>query len=415
MKLLVLALAILTSCLTNGQVTLLYNGIVLDEEQKPIPFAHVKYSQSVFAVSDTNGRFLVALSENKLGDTLTVSAMGYATYYTLLSQHTRAELLTITMLPETYMINGVTINNNRAKNHWLKALEKLQSAMPSTSYTYPALYQQMHKENGQYVRLIEAGMTVYDVVATYQSGILQERFSFNQIRRSNVYERNGDDHGDHLVDMFLENSLRYPTGTIMDMRILNQFEIGYADSHCTTCGDSLELLTYHYEKSSSPKILEGKIWLYKGSLKLFAIEENATHNPQYYERGLSFGSGGDNHWLFMSSSKNLIFNYIDDKVYLKSLTFEYLHHIHDRALGRVRYELTESFSLFFDTPTLHPDGFVPDRNYTRSGNLYSRKYEYEEDFWKLFPLAIEHPLPTNVLLSFSNKLPLAEQFKRNGE
>lgn len=413
MKQKILLLLLVLSSSVYAQDILLFNGTVLDTDKQPIPFAHLMY-KTTFAVSDTAGRFVLAIPANKLNDTLLVSSMGFATERIAMKEQSANRILTITLLPETYEINGVTINNNRAKNHWLKALQKLETSLPNESYTYPALYRQVHKENGTYVRLIEAGMTVYDVAATYKSAILQERFRFEQIRRSDVWERNGDAHGDHLVDMFLENNLRYPAGTIMDASILNQFDISYYDSHCTICGDSLELLVYHYEKSSSPKILDGKIWLYKGSLKLFALEENASHNPQYYERGVTFG-GGDNHWMFKTSKKILTYAYIDGKVYLKDLQFEYLHHIHDRALGMMRYEITESFSLYCDTPALKPYGFVPDRNYTRSGNLYSRKYAYEESFWRRFPLAVEHPLPEEVSQTFSDKMPLAEQFRRNGE
>ncbi len=412
-QLLLLLLLSLGSQMMAQQIVLL-KGNVVDTEKQPIPFAHVQYGENLYTISDTNGHFDVAIDANNLSDTLRVSSMGFSNSLTALTKQSIKEGLTIVMMPEIYTINGVTINNNRAKNHWLKALEKLQNHLPSKAYTYPALFRQMHQENGAYVRLIEAGMTVYDVAVTYKSDILQERFSLDQIRRSNVMERNGDAHGDHLVDMFLENTLRYPTGTIMDLKILNQFEMSYDDSHCTTCGDSLELLTYHYEKGSDPKILDGKIWLYKGSMHLFAIEENATHNPQYYERGMSFG-GGDNHWMFKNSKKTMMFAYHDGSVYMSSLQFEYLHHIQDRALGMIRYEVTESFSIYCDAPTLHPYGFVPDRTYTRSGNLYSRKYEYEDGFWRKFSLALENPLPTEVMQTFSSKTPLAEQFKRNGE
>jgi hypothetical protein len=71
--------------------------------------------------------------------------------------------------------------------------------------------------------------------------------------------------------------------------------------------------------------------------------------------------------------------------------------------------------MFCDAPTLHPDGFIPDKSFARSGNLYSRKYEYEERFWQQFSLAVNNPLPNEVVQTFSSKVPLMEQFKRNGE
>lgn len=412
-KQLALLLLLAISWPSIAQNILLINGYVWDAENNPIPFAHVKYN-TTFVVSDTAGHFLLPVSANKLYDTLTVSSIGFTTACIPLTKQAFDQQLNIVLIGETFEIDGVTISNNRAKNQWLKALGKLESSLPRESYMYAALYRQVHQENGTFVRLIEAGMTVYDVAATYKSAILQERFRFDQIRRSDVYERNGDLHGDHLVDMFLENNIRYPAGTIMDTKILNQFEMSYKDSHCASCGDSLELLVYHYENSNSPKILDGKIWLYKGSLKLFALEENASYNPKYYKRGVTFG-GGDNHWMFKSSKKTLAYTYVDGKVYLKELQFEYLHHIHDRALGMVRYEITESFSLYCDVPTVKSYGFVPDRNFTRNGNLYSRKYAYEESFWRRYPLAVEHPLPEEVSETFSGKIPLAEQFKRNGD
>lgn len=389
-------------------------GVIYDSAKQPIPFAHIRYKETLLTVADSQGYFALTLPERGIKDSITITAIGFVTIKVAIKDHSPNGPLKVTMSAETFLINGVTISNNKAKNHWLLALEKLKAQLPSASYTYPALFRQVHLENGTYVRLIEAGMTVYDVAATYSSAILQERFNLEQVRRSNVLERNGDAHGDHLVDMLLENNLRYPTGTIMDAKSVAQFEISYDDSHCDICGDSLEQLAYKYEMGNDPKILEGKIWLYQGSLKLYGLEETATRNPQYVERGMALG-GGDNHWMFQESRKTLHFAYVDHKIYLSSLHFAYLHHIQDRTIGVVRYELTESFSLYCDRPVLHPEGFVPDRGYARSGNLYSRKYDYEESFWQRFSLAIAHPLPNEVVQTFSSKVPLKEQFRRNGQ
>jgi hypothetical protein len=397
----------------SAQNAVLIEGTIYSSEAQPIAFAHIKHKETTFTVADAEGNFSLKVNGN-LNDSLEITAIGFITLKVPIKHFATNRRTKVIMQPETFVIDGVTINNNKAKNHWLLVLEKLQKQLPSSAYTYPALYRQVHQENGTYVRLIEAGMTVYDVAATYRSDMLQERFNLEQVRRSNVLERNGDAHGDHLVDMFLENNLRYPTSTIMDAKVVGEYEIRYDDSQCEICGDSLEQLAYKYENVHKPKLLEGKIWIYKGSLKLYGLQETATRNPQFIERGMSLG-GSDHHWMFQTSVKNLRFSYYDGMIYLNNLQFEYLHHIQERTIGVVRYEVTESFSMFCNAPTLHPGGFVPDNRYARKGNLYSRKYEYEESFWQHFSLAIDNPLPTEVVQTFSSKLPLMEQFKRNGE
>jgi hypothetical protein len=227
-------------------------------------------------------------------------------------------------------------------------------------------------------------------------------------------ERNGDDHGDHLVDMFMENNLRYPTGTIMDTKALAQFEVSFDDANCTICGDSLEMLSYHYQRPSDPKVLDGHIWLYVGTMALHSLEETATQNPDYVARGISI-SGGNHHWMFQESQKKLQFKYYEGLIYLSELQFEYLHHIQDRTVGMMRYEVTEGFALYCGPPATYPEGFIPDNTFARSGNLYSRKYQYQATFWEQFSLANENPLPPSVVQTFSSKIPLDEQFKKNGE
>ncbi|CAN5175617.1 hypothetical protein BH09BAC1_BH09BAC1_20500 [soil metagenome] len=409
---LLLVLIIHTPCLL-AQHILTLNGNVLDAYGQPVPLAHVSFKK-FFTAADADGKFKITIAEKHFPDTLTVTAVGFVNYHIAIKRELLNAHIVVVLEPEIYPLDAVTISNQKARNHWMKALQKLDSSRLRTAYTYPAYFRQVHQENGTYVRLIEAGMMVYDVAATYQAGILQERFSLQQVRRSNVTERNGDQHGDHLVDMFMENSLRYPTGTILDAKSITHFDITFADSECTNCGDSLEMLAYQYQHADDPKTLNGKIWLYNGTMKLFALEETATRNPQYRVRGISMGSG-DHHWMFQESHKALHFGYVDGKIYLSNLHFEYLHHIQDRTVGMVRYEVTERFSFFCGAPTLQPNGFIPDRTFVRSGNLYNRKYQYEAAYWKQFQLAVEHPLPEEVAQPFSGKVPLDEQFRRNGE
>ncbi len=412
MKSLYIVILLLSSHLIIAQVDV--EGVVLDAKKQPVPYAFVGYNNQFFTSAGENGEFSLKIPDAKETDTITVTALGFVPYETTLAQLGSAKPFIITLQPYTFELDGVTVTYSEARNHWLKALQKLQQALPGMAYTYPAYFRQVHQENGTYVRLIEAGMTVYDVAVTYQAGILQERFSLQQVRRSNVYERNGDEHGDHLVDMFMENCVRYPSRTVMDAKAVMRYEVNFADCHCTICGDSLEMLTYHYRQPNDPKILDGKIWLYKGTMKLFGLEETASRNPNFRQGGISLG-GGDHHWMFQESRKELRFEYAEGKVYLSSLHFEYLHHIQDRAVGMIRYEVAESFSFFCGAPTLRPDGFLPDRTFARSGNLYSRKYQYQPAFWEQYHLAIENPLPIEVAQPFSGKVPLDEQFKRNGE
>lgn len=409
-----LIVILMVGCFSLMAQNTLLRGLVVDASLQPVPLAHVSINKQVFTAADINGYFVLKTKELKPTDSITVSAMGFVVHTIALNHYTPGDTLRIALEADTYWLDGVTINNYKARSHWLKALQKLQAHRPSIAYTYPALFRQTHIENGAYVRLIEAGMTVYDVAASYQTGAMQERFSMQQVRRSNVLERNGDQHGDHLVDMFMENSLRYPTGTILDPRIIDQFELVFDDGNCTICGDSLEQLVYRYQNAGDPKLLEGKIWLYTGSMRLFGLEETALNNPHYVQRGITL-SGGDHHWMFQESKKTLWFQYTAGKVYLEQLQFVYLHHIQDRQVGMVRYTITESFSLYCGMPTAKNEGFVPDRTFARSGNLYSRKYEYEEAYWKQFPLALKHPLPEDVAQTMSSKTPLSEQFKKNGE
>lgn len=390
---LLLLLAIYTA---QAQATI--KGLVTDINGEPIEAAHVLSTDST--VTDAEGYFSLQVPKGIEQVDIQVNVLGYLPEKMEVTLPMDS-LLVIKLLADKYELPEVPILSDRPYTIMLEAIKKLQAAMPDTAYLNNCFYRQIHREDGKYVRLIEADVDILNNAENRPKDFLK----INQMRRSMVYERNGGQHDDHLVDLLLENYATHPSGTILDPRTLSSYEL-----HIEAENMDSTIITYSYNHFRSEKHFTGQVLLdAKG--RIVRIIEQSTDNPKYQPGGM-LGSASDT-WEFVNGDKALHYSYPNGTLQLDSINYNYLHNITDRFSGRTHYVIEEYFQLWVSSTTTiaNPDM----KPYKALSGLYTKPYKYNIKFWNNYSALKQHPLPIEVKLGLNKYKELEGQYSAEGK
>lgn len=380
----------------QAQTEILYGRVLSAADSGAIPYVNIVTQQyRNGTATDMEGGFALPIHQH---DTILFSVLGYARYKLPVDAIEASDNFTVFLQPEAVELLQVDVVYKSAADRLLDAIHKLQKELPQNPYNYNLFYRQYHKEDGRYVRLIEADMTIADQL----SGVQHERITVNDMCRSDVYELNGDVHGDHIVDMLLENMAFYPRGTILDANALPYFNVQYLYHNNP---DEI-LLSYSYSSPMERKNYSGQVLLDNWTNAIISIDEKTEPNPMY--RGEGYGRTV--RWDFLKGEKHLSFQRINGHVYLDSLVFRYEHNVIDQFSGRVEHRVTEAFNLY--VLGIDTGGDVPEDG-SRHGDLYLKRYPYTPEFWLTYEGLKQHPLPEAVQHDLERWTTLSEQFKDN--
>lgn len=374
------------------------DGVVTDNWGSPIEQAHVSCGKEI-AITDLNGVFSIPIPEDTISS-ITVSAVGYKVLIVSGVKKSSQSPLIVVLDESIYALGRVEVVAETPYQVLSRAITKSLSSLPEMEAT--AFYRQTHQENGRYVRLIEA-----DVTVQHDKNIrTNDKMKINQLRRSLVYELNGDKHGDHIADLLEENLFFNPRGTVMDLSVLKQFELIYSTDSVRPW---LTVIKYTYESGQDPKIRTGKVFIDTAGY-IIEITERTSPNPLCWPGG-SLGNASDTHWDFREGEKRIVFTFLDDHLMPVKITQTYLHHISDRYSGVVRYHLVETFELCYGSIT---SGTATCEGLKVHGGLYGMKYQYNPDFWSQYQPLLQYPLDNQVKSDLEAIKPLENQFEEAG-
>lgn len=192
MRIVAVLYMLLIATVSNAQVI---NGVIIDSvTNKPVPFAVVGMKGSVqHTLTDTLGYFEMQSRGTEYDDTLLVYCMGYYHTSFIVNAENKNRRLRITVAPQLFEITGAVIDGMKPITVIKKMIEKLGDARKAKQVA--AFYRQLHLENENAVRLIEADVNLFWT----ENG--SEKVQINQMRRSEDYEKNELQHGDHLFDL----------------------------------------------------------------------------------------------------------------------------------------------------------------------------------------------------------------------
>lgn len=405
----VLLYCLLLPILASGQDVVI-NGMVKTEGGQPIPYATIKFKQAgKGTVANQQGSFVLKMSPERQSDTIEFSSIGYVSEQMAVAK--AGEKLSIILKEEVYNLPIAHVDAKGLKNIIKTAIKNIPENSLREPFSYPAFYRQYHLEEGKCVRLIEAAFEIHDryfynTAITSQS----ERLKLLEMRRSKVYEMNNGQHGNHLADLIMENSTHYRIGTVLNEKALSFFEFN------RPVGENPEAdtkqINYFYKNPRDEKVVKGTIWLKGENLQIHRIEESTHPNIEF--SGVWARNTGGYDWIFREGRKVVQYKEVEGKMYLDSISFYYKHDLIHPTFHSVDFLVEEYFQLWCGEPDFSGGRHITEEEYKKSYDLYGKRYKYNPTFWEDYSLYQQHPLNDSLRQDLEWKLPMEEQFMKNG-
>lgn len=158
-----LCLIFLMPAILSAQESFNFRATIMDAEtNEPIPFAHIGIADTPLGtVSNSEGEFAMKLGQQHLEKKLLVSSVGYVT--TQVGLDLMVDKFPVIWLERAVVeLDPVVVTTLSAKEIVRKAISKIEQNFPDHNFTTEAFYRTASNENGEFVRLLEAGVKVSD-------------------------------------------------------------------------------------------------------------------------------------------------------------------------------------------------------------------------------------------------------------
>ncbi len=412
MKNLFCAIAMLFVITAMGQENIYLRGFTYDKDAGNLPLGNaavqIKNTQ-LGGLSDDNGYFEIPIPKVNLKDSIKVSYVGYKSQTISAAGYKDGDTLRIYLASATESKQEVVITAMNARGVLLKAIENLRQNLYTDSIVQTGFYRQYHKENGKYVRLIEADVSVAFNVKSIFKYSFHELMQTNKQRRSENYERNVDamNHGDHLADLLRENPFSYNKSTFMNPKMIDFFAPKFESE------DSAQyVLTTQYKESSSAKLEQARVWVQKETFAILRIEIQKFPNPYYRKSRYA----NESIWKLVNETDVIELEKVNGKYFVSALTRTYNHHVTNPTTGNVEFIVEETFDLYFnDYETDGVGGIISKGRFSEISELYITKYKYDSKFWDNYDLLDEYPLKKEIVTDLEHAKPLSTQFVESGK
>lgn len=370
------------------------NGKIIDDKGKPVPFVSIlNKAISKFSMADSAGNF--SIQGNK-GDSLLFSCIGFETGNWVIKQ---TGLNQVTLKSKTYSISGVTFEEMKAENLLRSAIRKFSKNYPQKPYTYQAFFRQSHQENKKWVRLVEADLQVMDPGYTGE-----EKMVVREMRRSRVYERNKDIHGDHLAELFEENTVHYPARFFTNPFNLGRYRFKF---DTTFVSDSVSRILFFLSLPDEPKLTKGFIDISLKDTAIWQTFSKTTPNKNFALERYDWSN-----WKFNEGSVAVKYHKIHGKYFLSSIQFYYEHDIYNPVFKTFDFKVKEFFDLWVYQVDLFQPVHTPDK-FSFLSNLYRRQYDYNAAFWENYSPILKYPLSPEIVKDLEKEIPISRQFQEN--
>ena len=408
MRKLISALFVLVSLVSRAQNVAIIGYVYGNDTKQPLSLCAVQVKNSQLgALTEDNGFFDLPIPTSNLTDSLKISFIGYLPKAISVAGYKHTDTLKIYLETAIETKQEAVIVAENARGVLLKAITNLKTNIFRDSIIQTGFYRQFHKENGKFVRLLEADLSVAINAKSHIDYSFHELVQTNEQRRSENYETNGDVHGDHMVDLLKENPFSYNKSTFLNPKNIDFFAPKFEKE------DSVEyIIKTQYKESSSAKLEQARIWVEKGTYAITRIEVDKFPNPYYVKSRYAI----DSRWKLVNERDIVELTKYKGKFVVSSLQRVYNHHVLNPRTGEVDYVVEESFNLYFYK---YDDADVTAKmhngKYSDFTELYSTKYRYNNKFWNNYPVMTEHKLDKQIKTDLEHAKPLDEQFIESGK
>jgi hypothetical protein len=374
---------------------------VLKAEQtnKAIAYAnvYVKNTQQN-ALADESGFFILPCIVSEM-DSVCVNALGYSFKSILVKDFKNDTVLTLKAKTELPLLQ---VRGFTAREVIEKAIHNLHYYFPDSNIQLESFYRQYHKENGKYVRLIEAKIiTPEKTYNNFNSSNHNEKVYVKNVRRSNVYEQNKEKHGDHLIDLLYDNPVKHPVGTVLNLKGLSFYNFRFTDES----NEKITVIEFNSFGTGTPKAEGGKLYIDEKTFLIEKVIVESFPNPKakqvYYSKA--------NHpydWKFRNGYLEISFNKKDGYIQMAGIKKSYTHYLYDNATNSLSFLVEENFVL---TGLKITDAVILEKLFLDNSNLYNKEYKYDNLNW------IDCPeISQEILRDMEHQETLSNQFSSNG-
>lgn len=348
---------------------------------EPIPFAlcYLKNSH-LSATSFENGYVVFQLSEKYMKDTLVIKHLSYETLHVLIAPN----IDTIFLTRKENIINEVLINSLTAEQIIVKAINSIEKNYNQKTYYESGNYTQTHLENSKYVRYIEAKCLIENLSKATQNQ--REKFYVRDLRRSFNYEKNGEQHGDHLFDLMQENGVRYLSNQFLNPKNLNQFNWEIENTTAT-----LFFIQFTNKQKTDQFTTQGFVTINKADWAILEYKIHYTPTQHYHTKS---------NWKLKSDFVHFIYKKESEYYALNSATKKYVHEVYHPVTFTNPSLIEERFSWVKtdETFTIEP------KNFKFHSNLYSLNYIYKAENW------LNNSIDNTIIEDLSHNVALEKQF-----
>lgn len=399
-----------------GQVVNIRGQVIDQATDEPVPFVNIRLNNFYYGTStNLEGRFELKLSPERFegNDQLRITAIGYKTRTLKLHSIDPNRYQTIKLIPQTTQLGQVVVKSARArrkesikaKTVVMRALDRIPENRAKGHFMANAFYRHYCKEDDQYVRLIEAGLDIYQHRKDRQFvQIPEQKLAFNvtQLRRSFDFTASAKLRHTHFsLNFLLANDLTAYEFHNPLRRKLDDYEFSFAD---TTVLDNEQVIVIDFE---SKEEVEGKRYfegtLYLDMLRLAFLRADIKARMVRHSELDSVRS---------EIHKRIFFQKIDQSIYPSRVVsdLEATHFSLDSLTGLITDQVRHEAHVELMTNNIVPKsktvlvGAEPSKRQLR-------KITYDSVFWHNYTVLQATPLEEKIIKDLSERLELEKQFE----
>ncbi len=384
-------------------------GIVVDQvSNTAIPYAHVTFDGTAIGTSaNLDGQFELKFADSVFPATIRISCIGYesTTFSIKKIPFDRQKIL---LKPVITSLGGVVVSankpkkkeKNKARRLVKRALRRIPKNYAASAVRLPSFYRHYCAENGNYVRLIEAGVVMTrSGKERYQVSIPQENLGFkvSQLRRSFDFTQNARlSHPPISLNFLLTGDL-----TSYDYsNPLLQSSTQYQLIDTTSFDDQkVYVVGFHSEDQIKRMSYQGKLYIESQHLAFLRIEfheltgrKNISDSTDVQLKRITlFKKHGDKYFLNRSSAD----------VYALKLSYDSLGRTIDSIVHTSHIELITNNIL--PNPEKEKGGPEP-----TAEELVG--VAYDSTFWDQYNILQATEIEDKIISDLSRKLDLRQQF-----
>jgi len=184
------------------------NLFVLDDETLlPVPYVHlVIKGEHIGTVTNEEGKVVFKIDSIYADDTIFLSCIGYETRNEPIKKLIDNAINEIRLEKQIYFIDHVVVTSQKSKSIVKSAIESILDNCPSEEYHFNGYFRTAIKENEDFVRYLEASVSVFDKGFHKKRGVYAK---INQLRKTYDFRNYKWEEGNNYLADCLYDPIRY--------------------------------------------------------------------------------------------------------------------------------------------------------------------------------------------------------------